>query len=201
MNPIFPIAITFLVFLSALPSLNAAVLDSDGEIVRNSGGSYYIIPKGSSNGLSLKQRSGSPSCPLYITRKSNSPGTPVTIFSPFRSLFIPVSAKVKIIFQANVTSCTDSLEWRVTSDLSTGKPYVVAGGGGPSVFSYFFSIEQAGNGEMDNVYKINYCPLNGEDDKNCGDVGFLRRSGLLGINNEKPLLLQFKNANTGMSEM
>ncbi|KNA14861.1 hypothetical protein SOVF_103530 [Spinacia oleracea] len=202
MNPIFPFAtaITLLVFLSPLPTLNAVVLDTDGEDVRNSGGSYYIIPKGSSNGLTLTQRPGSPSCPLYITQITTSPGTSVTISALVRTLFIPVSARVNIVFNTDVATCADPLEWHVTPDLATGKSYVTAGGGS-TVSSYRFSIEQAGNGEKDNIYKIRYCPSAEEDETNCGDVGFLGENGLLGINNENPLFVQFKKVNTGMSEI
>ncbi|XP_021723110.1 trypsin inhibitor BvTI-like [Chenopodium quinoa] len=182
MNPLIPFAITILVCLSTLPTLTAVVLDTNGETVRNSGGSYYVVPYDGSGGLVLTKRVGSSPCPLYITRKPNSLGVPVRISSPLRILDILESTRVSIAFVTNVTTC-GGLDWRVTTG---GQSYVNTA----DDFNYSFAIEV--DGKKKNTYKIRtFCT---SLEENCGDLGIIKENGLLGVTNDKPLIVQFKKA-------
>ncbi|XP_021748596.1 trypsin inhibitor BvTI-like [Chenopodium quinoa] len=187
MNPLIPFAITILVCLSPLPTLTAVVLDTNGETVRNSGGSYYVVPYDGSGGLSQTKRVGSSPCPLYITRQANSLGVPVRISSPLRIIDILESTRVSITFVTDVTTC-EGLGWQVTTG---GQSYVTTDG---DDFNYSFAIEVAG--KKKNTYKIRtLCTsLEGGVEKNCGDLGIIKENGLLGVTNEKPLIVQFKKA-------
>ncbi|XP_021748615.1 trypsin inhibitor BvTI-like [Chenopodium quinoa] len=189
MNPLIPFALTILVCLSPFPTLTAGVADTDGKPVRNDGGSYYIVPYGSNGGLSLTQRVGGSPCPLYITRTANSFGVPLRLSSPLRIAFLPSSSPVSIAFIANITLCEGRV-WQVTTG---GQSYVTASGA-PSDYYYSFAIEVAG--KKKNTYKIRtYCKsLEGGVEKNCGDLGIIKENGLLGVTNDEPLIVQFKEA-------
>ncbi|XP_020224349.1 trypsin inhibitor 1B [Cajanus cajan] len=148
------------------PSTTAQpVLDMDGEVAEN-GGTFYILPviRGSGGGIE-QAATGNETCALSVvqTRNEVSKGKPVTITSPFKSLFIP-QGRVSVGFIAVPTCASTPSTWTVVEGLSEGSAVKITGY--DNTLSGGFIIEQGGS--IDYSYKLSFCA---SDTSVCQPIG------------------------------
>ncbi|XP_074287481.1 trypsin inhibitor 1B-like [Silene latifolia] len=178
-------ALITLVLLLIVPSSTAFIADTDGDPIHN-GREYYIVPVTSKSGLTYTQKNGG--CPLYITSSSkteNSPGTPITIFSPARLPFIFPNLHIGLSFKGP-TPCGESVMWTQTLDPSSRKAYITTGGDA----RMSFIITKGKKSNNLHTYELKY--LSFEDD-NRNNVGLFEDDGLLGLT-KNPTAVSFKKA-------
>ncbi|KAK9757122.1 hypothetical protein RND81_01G141900 [Saponaria officinalis] len=181
---LFSASIT-LILLSILSVSTAdLVVDIDGDPLYN-GRNYYIIPVTTTSGLTYTQKQEE--CPLYITKEKteNSPGTPVTISSLVRTLFISTDQRLSLTFKGFGTPCHKLLAWGIKIDPFGRKVYIAAGGENTLDTYHFFITKK--DSSSTSTYELKY----GSGDN--PSLGLYEDDGLLGLA-PNPTLVSFKKA-------
>ncbi|KAF7820296.1 kunitz-type trypsin inhibitor alpha chain-like [Senna tora] len=169
-----PLLVLLFAFTSTTTVLADFVLDSDGEPIRNSAGSYYILPvlRGKGGGLEVAQTRPE-TCPLPVVQAplDISKGIPARFSSILRIAFIFTGLPLNIQFvPSEPSTCLPfPAPWKVEKESLA----VTISTEGIEDFRGPFQIQRANDGEEDSTdYKIQYCGRE-YDSKNqdCMDLG------------------------------
>ncbi|XP_027929762.1 trypsin inhibitor A-like [Vigna unguiculata] len=163
------------------PSTTAQpVTDLHGNIVRN-GGRFFILPPFTVAGGIRRTKTGNETTPLSVVQSliEVDPGLPLTITSPFKSLFIPNGSPVSISFEL-IPNDESPLEWTAVPGLPEGTLVKVRGY--PHTLPGSFSIHRV----RDNTFKLLFCTLGSSL---CGNVAIVEdeaKNRLLAVNQKHP---------------
>ncbi|MED6214170.1 hypothetical protein PIB30_100287, partial [Stylosanthes scabra] len=189
---VFAIFLVFAFISIHLPSLATALVDIDGNLVRN-GGSYYILPVMRGNGGGIgRTATGNETCPLTVVQQRSEVdnGIPVVISSPFRIGFLKEGLPLELSFPF-VPLCTPTpSKWTLVKSLPEGAGVKLTGFYENEV-SGFFEIRK----QLD-FYKLSFCASSNE---NCMDIGVHRDdegNRLLVATDGNPFLVMFKSADS-----
>ena len=150
------------------------VYDTDGNELR-ADANYYVIPANRAHGGGLSMAPGhGRSCPLFVAQEptGHGDGLPVRITplggaaaAAASDQIIRLSTNVRIEFRA-ATTCAQSTEWHIDSELLFGRRHVITGpvrGSSPSGRENAFHIKKYSAAAEAHEYKLMSCG---------GDVGF-----------------------------
>uniref|UniRef100_A0ACD5V5V1 Uncharacterized protein n=1 Tax=Avena sativa TaxID=4498 RepID=A0ACD5V5V1_AVESA len=158
------------------------VYDTDGDELR-SDADYYVLPANRAHGGGLTMAPGhGRRCPLFVAQEpsGDSDGFPVRItpdsgagdtVPPDQT--IRLSADVRIHFRA-YTTCVQSTEWHIDSELLFGRRHVITGPvryPSPSGRENAFRVEKYSGAAEAREYKLMSC---GGDGDSCQDLGVFR---------------------------
>ncbi|KAM0923752.1 hypothetical protein ACQ4PT_005289 [Festuca glaucescens] len=163
---------------SSADSLPPPVYDTDGHELR-ADTNYYVLPANSAHGGGLTMAPGhGRRCPLFVAQEpiGHGDGLPVRITlhgGAASDQIIRLSADVRIHFRA-YTTCVQSTEWHIDSELLFGRRHVITGPvrePSPTGRENAFRIKKYIGGAEAREYKLMSC---GGDGNSCQDLGVFR---------------------------
>ncbi|KAM3388303.1 hypothetical protein ACQJBY_010837 [Aegilops geniculata] len=148
------------------------VHDTDGHKLRTDA-NYYVLPANRAHGGGLTMAPGhGRRCPLFVSQEADGQrnGLPVRIAphgddAPSDKI-IRLSTDVRISFRAS-TTCVQSTEWHIDSELVTGRRHVITGPSPGGSRENAFRIEKYSGAEV-HEYKLMTCGYT------CQDLGVFR---------------------------
>jgi hypothetical protein len=158
------------------------VYDTDGHELR-ADANYYVLPANRAHGGGLTMAPGhGRRCPLFVVQEpsGHGDGFPVRIAlhggagTTPPDQIIRLSADVRIQFRA-YTTCVQSTEWSIDSELLFGRRHVItspAGDSSPGGRENAFRIEKYSGAGEEHEYKLMSC--GGDGGGSCQDLGVFR---------------------------
>jgi hypothetical protein len=175
---LFLLSILAISTLSCISADSSPVYDTDGHELR-ADANYYVLSANRAHGGGLKMAPGhGRRCPLFVAQEpsGHGDGLPVRITphgGAASDQVIRLSTDVRIHFRA-YTTCVQSTEWHIDSELLFGRRHVITGPvrePSPSGRENVFRIKKYIGSSEAREYKLMSC---GGDGNSCQDLGVFR---------------------------